>query len=142
MASEQIRFGIRSPALQEAGFTPNAVVTLEKVPPGTLEPEQILRAQFNTLEKRLNLDPNDVVATPVGVCGFTGLKTVYTAPAINDARGQVASRRATSVAVVYESASAQYVATVTVQTVNANNPSYVEDLATILDGFQVLSPPR
>lgn len=59
MDSEQIRFSIRNQGLTADGFTPNAVVTLQKVAGDLGKPEQILEAQQDQLNKKLKLEDVD-----------------------------------------------------------------------------------
>ena len=53
MDSESIRFAIRNPALSADGFTPNAVVTLQKVGNDMGKPEKVLELQNEQLTKKL-----------------------------------------------------------------------------------------
>jgi hypothetical protein len=53
----------------------------------------------------------------------------------------VPSRRATSLGAVYKGPDANYVATLTVQTVKPDDKTFMQDSETILKGFQLL-PPR
>jgi len=115
MDSEQIRFAIRNEALAADGFTPNAVVTLQRVGIDVGKPEQILQAQNEQLTKKLKL--TDLTSTPT-----------------------IPPRNATSLGVVYRSGDANWVATLTVQTVKPDNQNYAKDLAEILKGFQLLPP--
>lgn len=80
MDSEQIRFSIRNEALTADGFTPNAVVTLQKVAGDLGKPDQILQAQQEQLTKKLNL--TDVTSTTTKVCGAPALSSTYTTPEI------------------------------------------------------------
>lgn len=141
MDSEQIRFALRSPALVADGFTPNAVVTLQKVGADLGKPEQILQAQTDQLVKKLKL--TDVVSTQTTVCGAPALSSTYTTPELKlgPRVPAVPPRKATSLGVVYRGGDSNYVATVTVQTVKADNQTYVNDSGEILKGFQIL-PPR
>lgn len=141
MDSEQIRFALRSPALAADGFTPNAVVTLQKVGADLGKPEQILQAQTDQLVKKLKL--TDVVSNKTTVCGAPALSSTYTTPELKlgPKVPAVPARKATSLGVVYRGGDSNYVATVTVQTVKADNQTYVNDSAEILKGFQIL-PPR
>jgi hypothetical protein len=141
MDSEQIRFAIRSPKLSADGFTPNAVVTLQRAPADLGKPDQILQAQTDQLVKKLNL--KDVSSTPGKVCGAPALSSSYTTPEMKLAKQMppIPPRRATSLGVVYRASDANYVATVTVQSVKADDPTYAKDSQEILNGFQIL-PPR
>jgi len=151
MDSGQIRFAIRNPGLAADGFTPNAVVTLQKVGIDLGKPEQILQAQNEQLTKKLNL--TDLSSTSAEICGAPALSTTYTAPEVNlgekipqKVRGKapelptIPPRTATSLGTVYRSGDANWVATLTVQTVKPDNQSYLKDSEEILTGFQLLPP--
>ena len=152
MDSEQIRFAIRNPELAADGFTPNAVVTLQKVAVDVGKPEQILQAQNDQLTKKLDL--TDLSSSSTDVCGAPALSTVYTVPEVNlskkipaSVRGKtpelptIPPRKATSLGVVYRSGDVNWVATLTVQTVKPDDQTYMQDSAEILKGFELL-PPR
>lgn len=132
--SESIRFAIRNQALSDEGFTPNAVVTLQKVGAGVGNPQQILDAQNKQLVARLKV--TDLKTSPAQICGSDAQSTTYTAPAM----GKIPARHATSLAVVYQAGDVNYVSTLTVQTIKPDNPTYAADSAAILKGFQILPP--
>ncbi len=152
MDSEQIRFAIRNPGLAADGFTPNAVVTLQKVGIDLGKPEQILKAQNEQLTKKLSL--TDLSSAPADICGAPALSTTYTAPEVNlgkklppRVRGKktpelptIPPRSATSLGTVYRSGDANWVATLTVQTVKPDDQTYIKDSEEILRGFQLLPP--
>jgi len=140
MDSEQIRFALRSPGLAADGFTPNAVVTLQKVNTELGKPEQILKAQTDLLAKKLKL--TDVTSTSTSVCGAPALSSSYTTPELQlgSKIPPVPPRKATSLGVVYRGGDTNYVATVTVQTIKPDNQTYVKDSEEILTGFQTLPP--
>lgn len=131
--SESIRFALRNEGLKSDGFTPNAVVTLQKVGADVGKPQQILDAQNKQLETKLKV--KDLVATPTQVCGSTAQTVTYTAPGM----GKIPARKATSVAVIYQDGDVNYVSTVTVQTIK-DSPEYAADSATIIKGFQMVPP--
>ena len=54
--------------------------------------------------------------------------------------GKIPARKATSLAAVYKAGDVNYVTTLTVQTIKADNPTYVTDSAAIIKGFQILPP--
>ena len=138
MDSENIRFAIRNPGLAADGFTPNAVVTLQKVASDIGKPEQILDAQNQQLAKKLKV--KDMTSSPAEVCGAPAMSTSYTAPEvkIGPKIPPIPPRKATSLGVVYKAGDVTYVATVTVQTVKDDNPTYGKDAEMILKGFQLL----
>jgi hypothetical protein len=151
MDSEQIRFAIRNQGLAADDFTPNAVVTLQKVGIDVGKPEQILEAQNEQLKKKLKL--TDLTSTPADVCGAPALSTTYTAPEVDLGKKiprrakdkapplpTIPPRNATSLGVVYRSGDANWVATLTVQTVKPDNQTYIKDAAEILKGFQLRPP--
>lgn len=132
--SETIRFAIRNPALAADGFTPNAVVTLQKIGIDVGKPQQILDAQNQQLQMKLKV--TDLNVAQGQVCGLPAAATTYTAPGM----GKIPARKATSLATVYQASDANYVATVTVQAIKPDNPSYARDSALIIKGFQLLMP--
>lgn len=138
MDSENIRFAIRNQGLAADGFTPNAVVTLQKVASGIGKPEQILDAQNQQLAKKLKV--TDMTSTSAQVCGAPAMSTSYTAPEVKVSPKipPIPPRKATSLGVVYNAGDVTYVATVTVQSVKADNPTYVRDAEIILKGFELL----
>lgn len=144
MDSESIRFAIRNNDLAAEGFKPNAVVTLQKVALDVGKPEQILAAQNDQLSKKLQV--TDMKSTSTQVCGSPAMSTTYTAPEVdlskrNPKAPKIPPRTATSLGVVFKNGDANYVATLTVQTVKPDDPTYQQDSADILKGFQLL-PPR
>lgn len=140
MDSEQIRFAIRNPGLGADGFTPNAVVTLQRLGANMGKPEQILEAQNEQLTKKLKL--TDLSSTPAEVCGAPALSTTYTAPELNLGKKAppIPPRKASQLGVVYKADDVTWVATLTVQTVKADNQTFIKDSAEILKGFQLLPP--
>jgi hypothetical protein len=140
MDNESIRFAIRNPALTVDGFTPNAVVTLQKIGSEIPKPEKVLEAQNEQLVTKLKL--TDVSTSPGQVCGATALSSTYTAPEVKlgPKIPPVPPRTASAVSAVYRSSEANYIATLTVQTIRPDDKTYVADSATILKGFQLLPP--
>ena len=140
MDSEAIRFSIRNQGLTADGFTPNAVVTLQKVAGDIGKPDQILQAQQEQLTKKLNL--KDVTTTQTNVCGAPALSSSYTTPELklSPKFPPIPARKATSLGTVYRAGDANYVATLTVQTIKPDDPTYVKDSGEILKGFQLIPP--
>ena len=142
MDNESIRFAIRNTALTVDGFTPNAVVTLQKVGLELGKPAQILEAQNEQLTKKLKA--TDLSSNATEVCGAPALSSSYTAPEMkispNPKVPVVPSRKATSLGAVYKGDDANYVATLTVQTIRPDDKTFVQDSQTILKGFQLLPP--
>ena len=116
------------------------MVTLQRAPTDLGKPEQILQAQTDQLIKKLNL--TDVSSTQTKVCGAPALSSTYTTPEIKlgSKIPPVPARKAASLGVVYRGSDANYVATVTVQTVKADEQTYMADSEMILKGFQILPP--
>ncbi len=79
-------------------------------------------------------------STPTQVCGAPALSTTYTAPEVklSPKIPPIPPRKATSLGVVYKTGDANYVATLTVQTVKPDEPTYLNDADTIIKGFQLL----
>lgn len=140
MDSESIRFSIRAQGLTADGFTPNAVVTMQKVAGDIGKPMQILQAQQDQLTKKLNL--KDVSTTEMKVCGAPALSSTYKTPELKLGPNMpsLPERKATSLSAVYRAKDANYVATLTVQTIKPDDPGYVRDSQMIVKGFQLLPP--
>jgi len=138
MDNESIRFAIRNPGLTADGFTPNAVVTLQKVDTDIGKPEKVLEAQNEQLGKKLKL--TDMKSSPSQVCGAPALSASYVAPEVKLGMKipPIPPRTAASVSSVFKGRDANYVAMLTVQTIKPDNQTYVADSATILKGFQLL----
>lgn len=70
------------------------------------------------------------------LCGYRAEQVSYTAPQM----GGIPSRKATLLDPVGSFGGKIYVASVTIQTTDPDNPTYVQDMKTILTGFQMLPP--
>jgi hypothetical protein len=138
--NESVRFAISNPALAADKFTPNAVVTLQKVPISVGKPDMILQAQNDQLTKKLKV--TDMQTKSTTVCGATAVTSSYTAPEMKLGPNfpTIPPRKATSLAAIYKSGDSYYVSTLTVQTVKGDNPTYIKDSETIIKGFQMLPP--
>lgn len=138
--NESVRFSIRNKGLEADGFIPNAVVTLQKLPAALGKPDAILEAQNEQLTKKLKV--TDMKTDKTEVCGAAAISSTYTAPElkISPKIPPIPPRKATSLGTIYRDGDSYYVATLTVQTVKADNPTYAQDSATILKGFQMLPP--
>ncbi len=140
--NESIRFAIRNPALKVEGFIPNAVVTLQKVGTDVGKPAKILEAQNDQLVKRIKA--TDLSTTATEVCGIPGQLTSYTAPEMkvspNPKVPVVPKHKATSLGVVWRASDANYIATLTVQSMNQDEKVFAQDSQSILKGFQLLPP--
>ncbi|MEJ6536925.1 MAG: LpqN/LpqT family lipoprotein [Mycobacterium sp.] len=140
MDSESIRFAIRNPALAADGFTPNAVVTLQKVGSDIGKSEKVLEAQNDQLAQKLKL--TDMNASPVELCGAPALSATYTAPEVklSPKVPPIPPRKASSLSSVYKGRDISYIVMVTVQTIKPDNQTFNADSAMILKGFQLLPP--
>jgi len=140
MDNESIRFAIRNPGLVADGFTPNAVVTLQKVGSDIGKPEKVLEAQNDQLAKKLKL--TEMNTSPTDLCGAPALSSTYTAPEMKLGKQipTIPPRHASSLSAVYKGRDANYVVMLTVQTIKPDNQTFIADSATILKGFQLLPP--
>lgn len=138
--NESIRFAIRNPALAVDDFTPTAVVTLQQISTRAGKPEKILEEQNKGLTAKLKL--TDMKTTPTTVCGAPALSSSYVAPEVvlGPKLPKIPPRTATSLGTVYRAGDIYYVATLTVQAIKPDNPTYQQDSASILKGFQLLPP--
>jgi hypothetical protein len=132
--SELIRYTLGNPSMTEAGFAPNVIVTLETVP-ANASAEEVLAAQWDAMA---SVGVTDIVPTSDSpVCGFPAQRVTYSLPQM----GQVPARSGVAIAVVTTGAQ-RFTSVVGLQTTNPQDPTYVEDSTTILDGFQILPVPE
>lgn len=133
MDNQIIRFAIVAQDLIADQFAPNAVVTLESVP-GSQDPEAVFAQNRNNLTAMMGA--YDLRTESNTTCGFPSETTRYTAPPM----GPAPLRPVIMHAVVAQSPTATYLATLTVQTTDAGNPTYMRDSSEIVDGFQLVLP--
>jgi hypothetical protein len=115
-------------------------VTLQKIGSEIPKPEKVLEAQNEQLATKLKL--TDMSTSAGQVCGATALSATYTAPEVKlgPKIPPIPPRTASAVSAVYRGSEANYIATLTVQTIRPDDKTYVADSATILKGFQLLPP--
>ncbi len=133
MDSKVIRYAIVAQDLATEGFAPNAVVTLESVP-GTEAADEVFKQNRDNLVTMLGAF--DLTTESNSTCGLPSETTRYTAPAM----GPAPERPIIMHAVVATTDDATYLATITIQTADGNDPTYERDAAMIVDGFQMLAP--
>jgi hypothetical protein len=133
MDSEVIRFTLVNSDLIANKFAPNLVVTLEGIP--QMEPQAV----FDQQEKNLRdiVGATDMSSASATVCGLPAEKLTLVLPAMGAA---TSSRPAQALAVVAHIGSHEFLVTATVQSTDADNPTYQQDSQTMLDGLQVLTP--
>lgn len=132
--SEIIRFALGNQELTADKFTPTAVVTLESAPGTTEDHQTIFEQERTTLVDRLGA--TDMRSTETSRCGQAAVIASFNAPAM----GRIPSRKAKTLMVIGAFRDRTYVATVTVQSTDPDNPTYARDSQTILTGFQMLPP--
>ncbi|WP_238159043.1 hypothetical protein [Mycobacterium sp. MFM001] len=132
--SEIIRFAMGNQELTADKFTPSAVVTLESTPDKTKDRQEIFEQERAALVDRLGA--TDVRSTETSRCGQAAFIASFNAPAM----GRIPSRKAKTLMVIGAFRDRTYVATVTVQSTDPDNPTYTRDTETILTGFQMLPP--
>lgn len=133
MDNQIIRFAIVAQDLIANQFAPNAVVTLESVR-GSADPDTVFEQNRSNLTSMMGAF--DLQTESNTTCGLPSETTTYTAPAM----GPAPERPIIMHAVVAQGPSATYLATLTVQTTDPANPTYVRDSKEIVDGFQLLLP--
>lgn len=133
MDSQVIRYAIVAMDLTTDGFATNAVVTLESAQ-GNQTPDDVFEQNRANLETMMGAFDLDVEGNTT--CGLPSETTYYTAPPM----GPAPERPIVMHAVVASSADATYLATLTIQTTDPDNPTYVSDSQEIIDGFQMLLP--
>lgn len=132
--TDLIRYALANQGLVADSFVPNVVVTLERVSGTDVEPQAILDQQRAGLETQALV--TDMSVSPTTMCGALAEIVDYTLPAQGAAPAHPAKVLITAAPVNGDT----YSATVTVQAMNADDPTYQQDAETILNGFQMLPP--
>lgn len=133
MDSELIRFTMRNESLVKNGFAPTAVVTLESHR-GLAEPKEVFDAQHDALKTAVGA--TDIKITETTLCELPAETIDYTTPPI----GVLPPHPARVLTAVLQTEDTTYAMTMTVQSADADNPTYKRDAETILTGFQMLPP--
>lgn len=133
MDNQVIRFAMVAQGLVANQFAPNAVVTLESVR-GTQDPDVVFAQNRRNLTAMMGAF--DLRTESNTTCGFPSETTTYTAPPM----GPAPQRPVIMHAVVAQSGASTYLATLTVQTTEPQNPTYVHDSKEIVDSFQIQLP--
>lgn len=131
--SNRVWYAMADDDLAAAGFPPTVVVGLESVPDAT-DPQRALDQERAGLSR--SLGAREFTVKPTTVCGYRAESVTYPAPPI----GEIPAREAISLVTVGTVGGKTYVATVTIQSTEPNNPTYARDAKTILTGFQMLPP--
>lgn len=133
MDSQIIRFAIVALDLVADEFATNAVVTLEAAP-GNQTPDDVFEQNRGNLETMMGAFDLEVESNTT--CGLPSETTHYVAPPM----GPAPERPILMHAVVANNAGTTYLATLTIQTTDPDNPTYISDSQEIIDGFQMLLP--
>jgi hypothetical protein len=129
-----IRFAMGNKDLAANDFVPTAVVTLESAPGATQDQQKIFDQERATLADRLGV--TNMQTTDTTLCGHKAELVNYDAPTM----GRIPPRKAKTLIVVSALSGSTYVATVTVQATDPDDPTYASDTQAILTGFQMLPP--
>jgi hypothetical protein len=132
--SEVIRFTMRDKDLVANNFMPTAVVTLESVPGAATDDQTIFDQERAALVDRLGA--TGLHTTKTTLCGDSAELVDYDAPSM----GRIPPRKIRTLMVAATFDTNTYVATVTVQSTDPDNPVYARDTGTVLTGFQMLPP--
>ena len=134
--SRLIRFALVNKSLIANRFAPTVVVTLESAD-GARDARKLLEQGRSALVTMGGA--TDLKVKPATLCGQPAETVDYVAGAM----GQLAAHPATVLAAVMQAGGTTYFVTVTIQTTDADNPTYRRDAETILTGFTFLHlPPR
>ncbi len=133
MDSELIRFTMRNIDLAKDGFAPTAVVTLESHR-HMAEPREVFDAQRDALETAVGA--TDVKITESTLCELPAEIIDYTTPPL----GMLPPHPARVLTAVLHTEDSTYAMTMTVQSADPDNPTYMRDAETIMTGFQMLPP--
>jgi hypothetical protein len=130
--SEMIRYVMRNDDLAVGRVAPTAVVTLEshrgEISPDTLFDEQ--RRQVS------ELGVTQLILNDATLCGLPAMRGGYMSPLM----GTAEPRPAEVLMGVMFYGDATYGVAVTVQSADADDPTFIRDSTAILDGFQMLPP--
>jgi hypothetical protein len=132
--SDIIRFTMRNKGLLANGFMPTAVVTLETVPGASTDDQKMFDQERDALVDRLGATGLHTMQSTR--CGHTAELVDYDAPRL----GRIPPRKVRTLMVAATFDTNTYIATVTVQSTDPDNPAYARDTGTILAGFQMLPP--
>jgi hypothetical protein len=132
--SDIIRFTMRNKGLLAHGFMPTAVVTLETVPGSSTDDQTMFDQERDALVDKLGATGLHTMQTTR--CGDTAELVDYEAPRV----GRIPPRKVRTLMVAATFDANTYIATVTVQSTDPDNPAYARDTGTILAGFQMLPP--
>lgn len=131
--SKRVRYAMANDDLAFDGFPPTVVVGLESAPDAT-DPQRALDQERDGLGS--SLGASEFTVKPTTVCGYPAESVAYPAPPM----GEIPAREAMSLDTVGTFGGKTYIATLTIQSTQPNNPAYARDAKTILTGFQMLPP--
>lgn len=124
--SELIRYAMDASGLTANRFAPTAVVTLESGPGTTGDQHEIFDQERTGLVDALGA--TDVHTTDTTLCGHHAVILRYTLPAM----GRIPPRKAQTLITAGTFSGTTYAATLTVQSRQPDNETYVHDSPTIL----------
>jgi hypothetical protein len=130
--SEMIRFVMRNDDLAVGRVAPTAVVTLESHP-GEISPDTLFDEQRRQVSE---LGVTALTLTDTTLCGLPAMRGGYMSPLMGTAEPRPAE---VLIGVMFDGGST-YAVAVTVQSADADDPTFIRDSTAILDGFQMLRP--
>ncbi|BBY26559.1 hypothetical protein [Mycolicibacterium sediminis] len=133
MDSEIIRFVLVNPSLAAENFAPNVVVTLESIA-GDASADEVFEQQRSTLVSQGGA--TDLKTTTGTLCGQPAETIDYVGAPV----GATPSRPITLLLSALQAGERTFAVAVTVQTLRPDDPTYVRDRDTILEGFRFLPP--
>ena len=133
MDSRIIRYAIVAEDLRTRGFATNAVVTLESARGSREAPTEIFAQNRDNLVQIMGA--TDMSVEENTTCGFPSETTTYTAPAMG-----LAPERPVIMHAVVAEADTTWLATLTIQTTEPDDPGFRSDAREIVDGFQLVLP--
>lgn len=134
MDSEVLRGVFMADELSEDGFTPNVTIVVEDLTGKVPTAEDGVQAELDGFEalggKLLSQDE-------VQLCGYPAAVAQVRLPAM----GAIPERDGTVLAVVSEADGKMTAMVMTFQSMNSQNPAYVADVQTIVEGVQITQQP-
>lgn len=135
MDSEIIRLALANPSLIANKFVPNIVITVEPAPS-----QDAATVYAQTHDNLVNIaSALDMAVTPATVCGLHAERLAFRSRGMG---AQSAERHLQALQVFVPGGGRAYLISVTVQTTDPNNADYQRDSTRMLDGVQILAPPK
>lgn len=134
--TDLLRFTMLNQNLRDRLMAPTTVAALESVP-DAMDAEDVFAAQRRSIGT-MGVPESEMTITDREVCGLPAQVVEYEIPAMNG----LPPHPGTALFVAYQTKVRTYCAGLTVQSTAPDNLTYKRDADMIVNGFQVLAPPK